>query len=331
MEELASWLRERLVCPRDHRPLVVERDTMTCDAGHRFRIRDGIPVLLRDDQEPTHPGLAPTGEKKSEAERWKDSRARGGVDEFVQSNIVDTCGNLYKPLIRKLRRYPIPELRGVPLNGQGQTFLDIGCNWGRWSISASRLGYDVVGIDPMLDGLRAAGRVARQLESKAQFVAGETRWLPFADASFDVVFSYSVFQHLRKEDVRRALDEIRRVLVPGGLSVIEMPTAAGLRNLFVRAGRKFSAERLAPSDFHVRYWRLDELIETFTSHLGPTRVEVDSFFFINGQPVDRDLLLARHRAAVTVSELLRKASRRIPALTRFADSVYLASHKATTS
>lgn len=331
MEELADWLRDRLVCPRDYRPLVAAQDAVICSAGHRFRMSDGIPVLLRDDQEPTHPELESTGEKKAEAERWKDSGARNGVDAFVQANVVATCGNLYKPLIHKLRRYPIPELRVVPSQGKGKTLLDIGCNWGRWSIAASRLGYDVVGIDPMLDGLRAAKRVARQLESNAQFIAGETRWLPFADATFDVVFSYSVFQHLRKDDVRRALDEIGRVLVPGGLSVIEMPTAAGLRNLYVRARRKISKEHLAPSDFHVRYWQLDELVETFTDHVGPTQVEVDSFFFINGQPVDRDLLPARHRGAVAVSELLRKASGRIPTLARFADSIYLASQKASST
>lgn len=326
--ELAGWLMERLVCPRDHLPVVDAMDGLRCTAGHSFHINGEIPVFLRDDEESTHPELEPTGEKRSISERWRVNEAGGGVDEFVQAKVGATCGTMYEPLIDNLGRYPIPELRVVPLEGRGKTFLDIGCNWGRWSIAASRLGYQVVGIDPMLDAVRAAWRVARQLKSNAQFMAAEARWLPFADASFDVVFSYSVFQHLRKEDVRSALDEISRVLVPEGLAVVEMPTAAGLRNLYVRARRMISAEELAPSDFHVRYWPLDELVETFTQHVGPTRVEVDSFFFINGQPVDRDLLPARYRAAITGSELLRKASKAIPQLKRVADSVYLASRKA---
>jgi SAM-dependent methyltransferase len=182
----------------------------------------------------------------------------------------------------------------------------------------------------MLDGLRAARRVARQLGSNARFLAAEARWLPFAERSFDVVFSYSVFQHLRKEDVHAALDEISRVLVPGGLAVIEMPTAAGLRNLYVRAKRRISGEHVDPSDFHVRYWPLRDLVETFTDHVGPTRVEVDSFFFINGQPADRDLLPLRYRGAVTASELLRRAANAIPMLAQLSDSVYLASRKTAT-
>lgn len=318
------------MCPRDHKPLVADSTGFHCAAGHFFPVTDGIPVLLLTDREPTHPELQPTGERKQVEGAWHDASGPNDVDGYVQARITGTCGNLYKPLVRKLPRYPIPDLRVVPLDGQGKSFLDIGCNWGRWSIAASRLGYDVVGIDPMVDALSAARRVAQQLGSRAQFFSADARWLPFVDSSFDVVFSYSVFQHLRKDDVRAALDEISRVLVPGGLSVVEMPTAAGVRNLYVRARRKLVSEPLDPLDFHVRYWSLRELVETFTSRVGPTRVEVDSFFFINGQPADRDLFPTRYRAALTASELLRKAATRIPPLRRIADSVYLASRKVAT-
>src|SRR5262245_5756210 len=41
--------------------------------------------------------------------------------------------------------------------------------------------------------------------------------LPFADASFDFVFSSSVLEHIR--DRERAFAEIRRVLRPGGVTV----------------------------------------------------------------------------------------------------------------
>jgi SAM-dependent methyltransferase/uncharacterized protein YbaR (Trm112 family) len=329
---IADWLLDRLACPHDKSAVRVEGEQLRCGEGHEFPVRDGIPILLRHDAASTHPELETTGEKKDAANRWRhDGNASQQIDEFVQANIVHTCGNLYRPLIGRLSRYPIPELRVVPRDGSGKTFLDIGSNWGRWSIAASRLGYSVVGVDPMLDGLRAARRVATQLESSAEFLAAEGRALPFADESFDVVWSYSVFQHLGKDDVRLALNEIRRVLVPGGLSVVEMPTALGARNIYVRARRKLSRTELRPDDFHVRYWPGDELIETFEQRVGPTRMEVDSFFFINGQPVDRDLLPRRYGIAVWASESLRKASQRLPALTRIADSVYVTSQKAGAS
>ena len=329
--ELASWLQARLVCPRDQRPLVADSAGLRCSAEHFFRFSHDIPVLLLTDEESTHPELKPTGERKRAEGEWgEEPLTANDVDSYVQEKVTGTCGNLYQPLVRKLPRYPIPDLRVVPQDGREKAFLDIGCNWGRWSVAASRLGYDVVGIDPMLDALSAARRVAEQLGSQAEFISADARWLPFADSSFDVVFSYSVFQHFRKDDVRTALDEISRVLVPGGLSVIEMPTAAGLRNLYVRARRKLVAEHLAPLDFHVRYWPLRELVETFTSRVGPTHVEVDSFFFINGQPADRDLFPKRYKAALTASELLRKAATRVPSLAWIADSVYLASRKVAT-
>jgi cyclopropane fatty-acyl-phospholipid synthase-like methyltransferase len=42
--------------------------------------------------------------------------------------------------------------------GAGKLLLDIGCSWGRWSISAARNGWCVVGIDPSLGAIMAARR-----------------------------------------------------------------------------------------------------------------------------------------------------------------------------
>lgn len=45
--------------------------------------------------------------------------------------------------------------------------------------------------------------------------------LPFADASYDVVYASHVLEHV--PDDRRAIAEIRRVLRPGGLAVLPVP------------------------------------------------------------------------------------------------------------
>ena len=324
---LNGWVREHLVCPRDRLTLVTEGNALRCRSGHSYEIRNGIPVLLLLDEEPTHPKLLPTGELREQQTLETNGSSNRGVDEYVQGEIVGTCGNFYRPLLRRLTRYPIPELRGVPPEGEGKRFLDVGCNWGRWSVAASRARYSAVGIDPSFDAVAAARRVALQLSANAQFLCADARWLPFADGTFDVVFSYSVFQHLRKADVGAALDEVSRVLVPGGIVVVEMPTAFGLRNLYVQAKRRVTRQRLAPLDFHVRYWSVPELVKTFSRHVGSAHVEVDSYFFINGQPADRDLLPVPFRVAITASEALRKVSRVFPFLTYAADSVYVAAKK----
>jgi len=53
-------------------------------------------------------------------------------------------------------------------------------------------------------------------------VAGSLTALPFADASFHLVLCSEVLEHI--EDDESALDELRRVLVPGGWLLITVPT-----------------------------------------------------------------------------------------------------------
>lgn len=53
---------------------------------------------------------------------------------------------------------------------------------------------------------------SEEMRSNLTFVAGDGRHLPFADKSFDIVYSNSVIEHLPQfEDQRRFADEVRRV------------------------------------------------------------------------------------------------------------------------
>jgi 2-polyprenyl-3-methyl-5-hydroxy-6-metoxy-1,4-benzoquinol methylase len=132
------------------------------------------------------------------------------IDPVVSVIIAATNGLLYKHLIGKLNNYPIPDFR-LP-TGDNKILLDIGCNWGRWSIAAARKGYKVIGIDPSLGAIMAAKRVARQLDLDIEYLVADGRYLPFENESFDVVFSYSVIQHFSKEDALRTIKEISRIL-----------------------------------------------------------------------------------------------------------------------
>jgi SAM-dependent methyltransferase len=234
------------------------------------------------------------------------------IDQYVEQSIVKTHGNLYRG--RTLTRYPIPPFPLEP--GEGRALLDIGCNWGRWTVAAVQAGWHATGLDPKEKAVEAARRVAEQLGVEADYVVGDARELPFADGSFDAVFSYSVLQHLAKPDVRVAVAEIARVLRPGGTAWIEMPNARGPLNLVRRAARGFGEG----SGFDVRYWTPAALRETFTA-IGPVELRADGFLTLNPQPADLDLLSPRHRPVVRLSEALRRASARAPFLVRIADSV----------
>ena len=300
-----------LVCPRDRTPL---RDG-ACERGHEYPVVDGVPVLLVDEETPTHAACGRV--------EVLPPPPREGIDPFVQEVIGATCGRLYEHLIADLPDYPIPELRLPP--GGGRTFLEVGSNWGRWCVAASRRGYVPTGIDPSLKGVQAARRVAQQLGVDAQYVVGDARRLPFADASFDVVFSYSVFQHFSKRDALAAFDEIGRVLKPGGESLVQMANLYGARSLWNQAReRRFREPRTL---FDVRYWGPLELKRELERRVGPTQLSVDGFFTLNPQPTDLALLPARYRAVVHVSEALRRVSRVGRPLPYVADSVYARSRR----
>jgi SAM-dependent methyltransferase len=307
-----------LACPRDRGALTREDDELVCSEQHRYPIVDGIPVLLVPEDEPTHGACWVSLERPE---------PQAETDAFVQGAIAATCGNLYRHLIGNLPAYPIPEIRLPP--GDGRLFLEVGCNWGRWCVSAARRGYRVVGIDPSLDAIRAARRVAEELGVEAEYLVADARRLPFAADSFDVVFSYSVFQHFTRASAVAAFAEIGRVLKPDGLSLVQLANVWGPRSLFNQLReRRFREPR---SLFDVRYWSPGELRGALDTAVGETELSVDGFLTLNAQPADLPLLPRRYRALVHVSEAYRKASRRLPWLVQAADSLYAASRGRNTA
>ena len=64
----------------------------------------------------------------------------------------------------------------------------------------------MVGIDPSLKGVLAARRVSRQLGVEGHFLVADGRFLPFAPRLLSRVFSYSVLQHLSKDNVQIVLE-----------------------------------------------------------------------------------------------------------------------------
>jgi len=313
-------LLELLVCPRDHQVLEQRKHHLLCPSGHRYPIVEGIPILLLSEIPQTHVEGTRSLQVGASCESMPASLPSplpGEIDPFVQDIIGATNGMLYVRLVGKLTDYPIPYLR-LP-QGNGKRFLEIGCNWGRWCVAAARMGYRPVGIDPSLKGIRAARQVARQLGIEVHYVVGDGRHLPFAAGTFDQVFSYSVLQHLSKENARLTLQEVARALHSAGGFLVQMPNCFGIRCLYHQARRGFHEGR----DFDVRYWTPRELASTFRATFGSARVFVDGFFSLNAQISDVNLLPWKYRTVVYASETLRKISVVFPPLTYVADSLYI--------
>src|SRR6185437_13321322 len=252
MADLDPWYLQNLVCPLTKTALVFDGKDLVSEAGRRYPVVEGIPVLLLDDVPQTH-GVARTSldralgrtevidqrgpeyyletlgisskEKQELVRLAKAGLAR--IDPVALMIIGATSGSSYKHLIgnQKLSEYPIPEI-SLP-SASGALLLDLGCNWGRWSISAARNGYSVVGLDPSLGAVLAARRIARDFKMDVKYVVGDGRFLPFRDGVFDCVYSYSVVQHFSKEDTFQTLNECARILRTEGVAKVQMANACG--------------------------------------------------------------------------------------------------------
>jgi ubiquinone/menaquinone biosynthesis C-methylase UbiE len=101
---------------------------------------------------------------------------------------------------------------------QGLRVLDLGCGGGLTTTCLVQRGAIVVGVDLSYASLRVASCHARgHGHPKAVFACGQAESLPFADASFDVVWCTDVLEHL--SDLPTAITQVARVLKPGALLV----------------------------------------------------------------------------------------------------------------
>jgi len=101
---------------------------------------------------------------------------------------------------------------------------------------ASRQGARAYGIDisePTVIQARAAFETGPRARHCLQGAVGDVRDLPFQDASFDAIYSMGTIEHF--DETERAVEEIARVLKPGGRAIVGVPNRYDpfLRPLFV--------------------------------------------------------------------------------------------------
>ncbi|MDP3716226.1 MAG: class I SAM-dependent methyltransferase [Acidobacteriota bacterium] len=102
---------------------------------------------------------------------------------------------------------------------QGRRVLEVGCGQGPLANHLPSLGAIVVGMDMSDASLRRAAEGKRELGNDTlTLMHADAERLPFADASFDAVVSFGVLHHT--PDTDGAVQEVRRVLKPGGTATV---------------------------------------------------------------------------------------------------------------
>jgi ubiquinone/menaquinone biosynthesis C-methylase UbiE len=123
---------------------------------------------------------------------------------------------------------------------EGKICLDAGCGGGRNTIAMARLGAtEAHGIDIGAEGIEDARRRAASLPN-ASFQQASVEAIPYPDDHFDVVWCAGVLMHVGNDD--RALDELVRVLKPGGMLYMLVYATGGMRWPLIQLLKPLAAE-----------------------------------------------------------------------------------------
>jgi SAM-dependent methyltransferase len=125
--------------------------------------------------------------------------------------------------------------------------LDVGCGTGGF-ISAFDEHYHCFGLD--LDP--NAVKVAKKYCLNSDFVVASVSDLPFKDQAFDLTVSWGVMEELGNGTEMKLIDEIYRILRPGGLLLLSTASDHIIHKLmnpafFVSRNRHYNAKRLMKS------------------------------------------------------------------------------------
>lgn len=133
------------------------------------------------------------------------------------------------------------------LNPQpGERILDLGCGDGQLTRRLMATGADLTGVDASAE-MAAAAR-ARGVNA----VHAPAEALPFADGSFDAVFSNAVLHWVRDHDAM--LIAVHRVLRPGGRFVAEFGGHGNIAAIRVAFAAVLAQHGYSGAEAHVNYF-----------------------------------------------------------------------------
>ena len=164
----------------------------------------------------------------------------------------------------------------------GSLVLETGCGNGK---TLRSLGPNVLGIDISRSAVEQAGPSA---------LVGDICFIPFKDAVFDVVFCWHVLGHLSISKRKTAVDEMLRVLKPGGLFHFKDFSRNDFR--YGKGTEVESSSFLRGDGIITHYFEPEELTDLF----GPSAISTASWVLrIKGVDNHREEILLSHKKTNT--------------------------------
>jgi SAM-dependent methyltransferase len=172
-------------------------------------------------------------------EKW---RPRIPITRTPQSEAT-----LDTPLVTQARSYDdIDQLQVDAIEGHGRrlgrplSILEAGCGQ-RWTLNLSAVEYTLTGVDCDPVALEFRKNRTRDLDVA---IIGDICTVELPEASFDVVYSCFVLEHVPRADI--ALQNFVQWLKPGGLLILRLPGLDTARGFLTRA---------LPHGLHVFFYR----------------------------------------------------------------------------
>lgn len=120
------------------------------------------------------------------------------------------------------------------LDLKGRRILELGCGRAEKTraLAQTKLPANLVAME--VDLRQHEKNLQQEAIPGVSFVFGGAEAIPYPDASFDCVMMFKSLHHVPQEQMGQALQEIRRVLRPGGSAWISEPVFAGDFNEIMR-------------------------------------------------------------------------------------------------
>jgi SAM-dependent methyltransferase len=166
--------------------------------------------------QPPPPSCSPGGLIPEELQRIREAYARrqrsipaSRYSTFDRAHVFQ-ADELKRSLVRLLRRRNATHLAE-------RRILDVGCGDARWLRVFGEFGaepHNLTGIDLLPERI---GRARKLCSPLTRLLCGDASSLPFADSSFDILVSFTVFSSILDAALKVSLaEEMLRVLQPGG-------------------------------------------------------------------------------------------------------------------
>ena len=153
-------------------------------------------------------------------ERWMTKEA---IEQFENENDVNTPAAVFGRAQREVGWVLALEKMTRPLRrNEAARWLDFGCGWGRTVEFASLFGFEAFGIDRSGARREQASGVGRVFESVEEFSVEQSQ-------PVHAISLFQVLEHLHAP--LECLRTLRKLLVPGGFLVLEVPDGTGFQGI----------------------------------------------------------------------------------------------------